>query len=97
VLPDLGSRVQANGKTCEGGTHPDRTAQCEHRKTQAKAFLATGEPVISGDAKTKERVGDFTNPGREWCPQGEPEYGRVEDVPIAGLGRATPYSGTHKY
>jgi transposase len=91
LLHDLGYSLQANRKTHEGGTHPDRNAQFEHINTLAKAFLATGEPVISVDAKKKELVGDFKNPGREWRPQGEPEQVRVYDFPIAGLGRATPY------
>jgi len=55
------------------------------------AFLATGEPAVSVDAKKKELVGDFKNAGREWHPQGEAEQVRVYDFPIKGLGRATPY------
>jgi len=47
--------------------------------------------VVSVDAKKKELVGDFKNPGREWHPQGEAEDVRVYDFPIKGLGRATPY------
>jgi hypothetical protein len=43
------------------------------------------------DAKKKELVGDFQNPGREWQPKGEPEEVRVYDFPMKGLGRATPY------
>jgi transposase len=91
VLHELGYSLQANRKTREGGTHQDRDAQFAHLNAQAEAFLAAGEPVVSVDAKKKELVGDFKNPGREWCPQGEPEEVRVYDFPIAGLGRATPY------
>jgi hypothetical protein len=43
------------------------------------------------DAKKKELVGDFKNPGREWYPKGEGEQVRVYDFPISGLGRVTPY------
>ena len=46
---------------------------------------------MSVDAKKRERVGDLKNPGRQWHPQGEAEKVRVDDFPIAGLGRATPY------
>ena len=91
LLHELGYSLQANRKTREGGTHPDRDAQFEHLNAQAEAYLAAGEPVISVDAKKKELVGDFKNPGREWSPQGQPEEVRVYDFPIAGLGRATPY------
>ena len=90
VLHGLGYSLQANRKTQEGGTHPDRNAQFEHLNAQAQAFLGAGEPVVSVDAKKKELVGDFKNAGREWCPQGMPEEVRVYDFPIAGLGRATP-------
>jgi transposase len=91
VLHDLGYSLQANRKTHEGGDHPDRDAQFEHINAQAEAFLAAGEPAVSVDAKKKELVGDFKNPGREWQPQGKPEQVRVYDFPIKGLGRATPY------
>jgi transposase len=91
LLHGLGYSLQANRKTREGGTHPDRDAQFEHLNAQAEAFLAAGEPVVSVDAKKKELVGDFKNAGREWRPQGEPEQVQVYDFPIPGLGRATPY------
>src|SRR5713226_2058994 len=91
LLHGLGYSLQANRKTQEGGTHPDRDAQFAHLNAQAAAFLAAGQPVVSVDAKKKELVGDFKNPGREWHPQGEAEDVRVYDFPIKGLGRATPY------
>ena len=91
LLHGLGYSLQANRKTHEGGEHPDRDGQFEHINAQAAAFLAAGEPVVSVDAKKKELVGDFKNPGREWHPQGEAEQVRVYDFPIKGLGRATPY------
>ncbi len=91
LLHGLGYSLQATRKTREGGTHPDRDAQFEHLNTQAEAFLSAGDPVVSVDAKKKELVGDFKNPGREWHPQGKPEEVRVYDFPIPELGRATPY------
>ncbi len=91
LLHALGYSLQANRKTREGGERPDRNGQFERLNAQAAAFLAAGEPVVSVDAKKKELVGDFKNPGREWPPQGEAEDVRVYDFPIKGLGRATPY------
>ncbi len=91
LLHGLGYSLQANRKTREGDTHPDRDAQFAHLNAQAEAFLAAGEPVVSVDAKKKELVGDFKNAGREWHPQGKPEEVQVYDFPILGLGRATPY------
>ncbi len=91
LLHAMGYRLQALRKTREGGEHPDRDGQFEHLNAQVAAFLAAGEPAVSVDAKKKELVGDFKNPGREWHPQGEAEEVRVYDFPITGLGRATPY------
>ena len=91
LLHALGYSLQANAKTREGGTHPDRNAQFEHIHDQIQAFLRQGQPVISVDTKKKELVGDFKNGGRELRPKGDPEQVRVHDFVIPALGRATPY------
>jgi Rhodopirellula transposase DDE domain len=91
LLGLLGYSLQANVKTREGSSHPDRDAQFEHINTVAKAALAAGQPVISVDTKKKELVGDFKNAGREWRPKGEPELVRVHDFKDKQLGKAIPY------
>jgi len=91
VLRDLGYSLQANQKTVEGGTHPDRNAQFEHINEKVRAFQAKRQPVISVDTKKKELVGDFKNIGREWRRKGDPSKVRVHDFPIPGLGKAAPY------
>ena len=83
--------LQANSKTREGTSHPDRNAQFEHINEQASSYLAQGQPVISVDTKKKELVGDFKNGGQEWQPQGKPEPVRVHDFEIRGLGKDIPY------
>jgi hypothetical protein len=83
--------LQANRKTREGESHPDRDAQFRHLNESVRAALAAGEPVISVDTKKKELVGDFKNAGRDWRPRGEPEEVRVHDFLIKELGRAVPY------
>jgi hypothetical protein len=83
--------LQANRKTREGESHPDRNAQFIHLNESVRAALAAGEPVISVDTKKKELVGDFKNAGRTWRPQGQPEEVRVHDFLIKELGRAVPY------
>src|SRR5712691_4178331 len=83
--------LQANRKTQEGGTHPDRNAQFEHINAQTQAFQQRGQPVISVDCQKKELVGEFKNGGREWCPQGQPTAVRVHDFPDPELGKAIPY------
>ena len=71
LLRGMGYSLQANSKTREGSKHIDRDAQFQYINTQAKAFLAANEPVISVDAKKKELVGNFKNNGREWRPKGK--------------------------
>src|ERR671927_1917912 len=73
LLHGLGFSLQANAKTREGLSHPDRDAQFAFIDAKVKTALAAGEPVISVDAKKKELVGDFKNGGRAWRPQGSPE------------------------
>ena len=91
LLRRLGFSLQANSKTREGASHPDRNAQFEHINAEVKAFQAAGEPAISVDTKKKELVGDFKNAGRELRPKGQPEPVRVHDFVIPELGKAVPY------
>jgi transposase len=91
LLQELGFSLQANRKTREGASHPDRNAQFEHINAQVQAYQSAGQPVISVDTKKKELIGDFKNGGRELRPQGDPETVRVHDFVIPELGKATPY------
>ena len=83
--------LQANRKTREGSSHPDRNAQFEYINASVQRFLKRGQPAVSVDAKKKENVGDFKNGGREWLPQGQPEEVRVYDFLIKSLGKAALY------
>ena len=91
LLKRAGYSLQANRKTREGSSHPDRNAQFEHINAQVKAFHKQRQPVISVDTKKKELVGDFKNSGREWRPTGTPEEVRVHDFQDPQLGKAIPY------
>jgi hypothetical protein len=79
--------LQANRKTKEGSSHPDRNAQFEYINAKATEFLKSGQPAISVDTKKKEQVGDYKNAGREWRPKGQAEpvqvhdFGKQKDVP----------------
>jgi len=79
--------LQANRKTKEGSSHPDRNAQFEYINAKATEFLKSGQPAISVDTKKKEQVGDYKNGGREWRPKGQPEpvqvhdFGKQKDIP----------------
>ena len=91
LLRGLGYSLQANSKTREGSSHPDRDAQFRHINQTAAQALSAGEPVISVDAKKKELVGDFKNAGRELRPRGQPIPVRVHDFRDPELGKAVPY------
>jgi hypothetical protein len=91
LLHEMGYSLQANRKTEEGASHPDRNAQFEYINRCVSAQLAVGQPAISVDTKKKELVGDFKNAGKEWRPKGEPEKVRVHDFMIEELGKVSPY------
>jgi transposase len=91
LLHALGYSLQANRKTLEGTSHPDRDAQFEHLNAAVQLQLSLGEPVISVDTKKKELVGPFRNGGRELRPKGAPEAVLVHDFLIPELGRVSPY------
>ena len=91
LLEEMDYSLQANRKTREGSDHPDRNAQFEYINRRVKAFQKRGQPVVSVDTKTKELIGDFKNPGREWRPQGSPEPVRTHDFKDKELGKGIPY------
>jgi Rhodopirellula transposase DDE domain len=91
LLHQMQYSLQANAKTIEGSDHPDRNAQFEYINAQTKKFLRQGVPVISVDTKKKELVGNFSNGGQEWQPQGEPERTLLHDFPDKELGKVIPY------
>ncbi len=91
LLHELDYSLQANRKTNEGASHPDRNAQFEYVNNKVKQYLGGKEPVISVDTKKKELIGDFKNTGKELRPKGDPEKVRVYDFLIPELGRANPY------
>jgi hypothetical protein len=91
LLKQSGYSLQANRKTKEGSSHPDRNAQFEYINRQVLACQQRRQPVVSVDTKKKELVGEFKNAGEEWQPQGRPEKVKVHDFPVKGLGKAIPY------
>ncbi|MBI2468314.1 MAG: ISAzo13 family transposase [Candidatus Rokubacteria bacterium] len=54
LLRELEYSLQANRKTREGVSHPDRNAQFEYISGQTRAFQRRRQPVISVDTKKKE-------------------------------------------
>lgn len=91
LLHQAGYSLQANAKTREGTSHPDRNAQFEYINGLVQRFTGRNQPAISIDTKKKELVGDFKNAGREWLPQGRPQEVRVHDFLDKAKGKAIPY------
>ncbi len=91
LLRQAGYSLQANRKTREGSSHPDRNAQFEYINTLVRRFQNRGQPAVSVDTKKKELVGDFKNAGRTWQLKGQPEDVRVHDFRDPTLGKVIPY------
>ena len=96
LLHELEYSLQGNKKTREGEDHPDRNDQFLYINDQVKRFLHAGQPVISVDTKKKallnwHGLGNYSNVGREWCPQGNPLETNTHDFPDKELGKAIPY------
>jgi Rhodopirellula transposase DDE domain len=91
LLKAKGYSLQANRKTREGASHPDRDAQFAHINQTVIAQIGAGEPVISVDTKKRELLGDFKAVGRELEPKGRPVEVRTHDFKDKQLGHAIPY------
>jgi hypothetical protein len=91
LLQSMGYSLQANRKTREGTTHPNRNEQFEYINQQVREFIASKQPVISVDAKKKENLGHFSNKGSEYQPKKHPVETAMHDFPDKELGKAIPY------
>jgi Rhodopirellula transposase DDE domain len=91
LLKEAGYSLQANRKTREGKSHPDRDAQFRHINRRVKAQQRAGQPAISVDIKKKETVGNLKNPGRTWHRKGQPREVNMHDFPDPRKGKAVPY------
>jgi len=91
LLKEAGYSLQANQKSIEGSSHPDRNLQFEHISSKVIAFQNAGYPVISVDTKKKELVGRFKNNGKELRPGKSPEKVKVHDFEDKNLGKVAPY------
>lgn len=90
LLKEMEYSLQANKKTLEGKSHPDRDQQFQYINDQAIQFLAWKVPVISVDTKKKELIGKYKNGGKELEPKGKPLRVNGHDFPN-GVPKAIPY------
>ncbi|KAA6311935.1 hypothetical protein EZS27_037039, partial [termite gut metagenome] len=91
LLKSLGYSLQANRKTDEGSSAPDRDKEFEYINTTALTFMSMGDPVISVDCKKKELIGNYKNQGREWEEEKHARQVKVYDFIDKTSGKAVPY------
>jgi transposase len=91
LLSSLGYSLQVNAKSKEGRSPETRDAQFRYINQEVEKFQEAGNPVLSIDAKKKEKVGSFKNAGRTYRPKGQPVKVNVYDYPALGRGVAIPY------
>lgn len=91
LLKQAGYSLQANRKTREGKSHPDRDSQFRFINRRIKAQQRDGQPAISVDTKKKEPLGNLKNEGEEWQPKGRPREVDTHDFPNPKKGKAVPY------
>lgn len=91
TLLSMDYSLQANRKTNEGGTHPDRDAQFNFINAKTKEFQGQNQPVISVDTKKKELIGNYKNAGREYHLKGKSTKVNVYDFLDEEKGKVSPY------
>jgi hypothetical protein len=91
LLRGLKYSLQANRKTEEGSSHPDRDAQFRHINESVVKAMRDGVPVISVDTKKKELIGEYENNGRQWRKSKTPRLVNGHDFATPEVPRAYPY------
>jgi hypothetical protein len=91
LLNELDYSLQGNRKEVEGKQHPDRDAQFQYINKQVKMCIRAHSPAISVDTKKKEKVGNFTNAGRQRRKKHHPVRTLTHDFIIPRLGKLNPY------
>jgi transposase len=86
----LGYSLQANVKTREGASHPDRDAQFGHINTAVKAALAAGQPAISVDTKKKGAGRRFQERRARVAAQGRARAGARARLQRQAAGQGDP-------
>ena len=89
ILKDLHYRLRVNHKRVSAGSGPDRDQQFTYIASQRDKFAARGLPIVSIDAKKRELVGNFKNPGSGWAKT--PQAVNDHDFRSQAIGIAIPY------
>ena len=89
ILKDLDYTLRVNHKRVARGSGPDRNEQFEYIAEQRTRFAGHGLPIVSIDAKKRERIGNFKNNGTAW--RRTPDLVRDHDFRSEAQGIAIPY------
>jgi hypothetical protein len=89
LLCGLGYRLRANRKRLNKKHDPERDQQMRYLAHKRRAFQQAGFPVISVDAKQRELVGNFKNPGQTYRRKALDVL--ESDYPSEADGVAIPY------
>lgn len=71
LLKQMNFSLRTNRKKISNGSPLDRDAQFANIAELREHFARRGDPIISVDAKKRELVGRFKNPGRVWARQSD--------------------------
>lgn len=89
LLHGLGYRLHTNRKRLSKKPEPERDRQMRYLTRIRRAFQKAGLPVISVDAKQRELVGNFKNPGQTYRRAAVEVL--TSDYPSLADGVAIPY------
>ena len=89
LLRQMNYSLRTNRKRISAGSTSDRDRQFRSLCRQRDQFEKRGDPVLSVDAKKRELIGNFKNPGVKW----EPSATAVNDHDFrsAARGIGIPY------
>lgn len=95
LLREMNFGLRSNYKRIEPGGRKkvkpkDRDGQFKYINRMRRRFAREGLPIISIDAKKRELVGPFRNPGRTWSRQSREVYDH--DFPSDAEGIGIPHS-----
>ena len=92
LLSEKGYTLQSNSKNIERvSSHKDRDSQFQEISKTVDQFLEGGLPVISVDAKKKEKIGNFKNNNDTWRKKGDSIEVNAYDFESLAKGKAIPY------
>lgn len=94
LLKDMGFSLRVNQKKLESGSRNPpprrvRNRQFRYIGKMREQYASRGSPIISVDAKKKELIGKFKNPGRSW--EKEPHLVNDHDFRSDAKGIGIPY------